>query len=196
MQLYSIFKPTLEFKKLSDISDVSKFQKYLEKVTSWFTEEWGYIHDKNKTFEEAIQSRKERFAESADKIYLAFYGQIVIGAFRIGNKEYAKELMKSQDKKGWKEKLQISEIWFIYVDKPFRSLGGGRQIIEEIKRRSIKELGASMILLETLKPSLNYFYINQGARLLAESQMNCYPTDVLKFNLPLKDSGISMALNS
>ncbi|RUR18657.1 hypothetical protein ELY21_06825 [Legionella sp. km535] len=59
-------------------------------VTKWFTQEWGYIHDKvggtDKELEQAIEDRMQFLTENADRIHLAFYDELVVGAFRIENK--------------------------------------------------------------------------------------------------------------
>ena len=130
MLLFSSIKPSLKFTKLNEITDAALFAKYLELVTIWFTDEWGYIHDKNKTREQAIEDRKEYLEESADKIYLVFYGALVVGAFRIEYKEFENELINSQIRKGLRDELQTSEIWFMYVASTYLSLGAGRQIVQ------------------------------------------------------------------
>ena len=183
MLLFSSIKPSLKFTKLNEITDAALFAKYLELVTIWFTDEWGYIHDKNKTREQAIEDRKEYLEESADKIYLVFYGALVVGAFRIEYKEFENELINSQIRKGLRDELQTSEIWFIYVASTYRSLGAGRQIVQEIKRLSKTEMGASMVLLETLRPSLNHLYRIEDAELVCENHLDSKPTDVLRIKL-------------
>jgi len=183
MLLFSSTKPNFKFTKLNEITDDSLFETCLELVTIWFTDEWGYIHDKNKTREQAIDDRKLSLAENADKIYLAFYGALVVGAFRIEYKEFAEELINSQIRKGLLDELQTSEIWFIYVASAYRGLGAGRQIVQEIKRLSKAEMGVSMILLETLRPSLNHLYRVEDAELVCENHLDYKPTDVLRIKL-------------
>ncbi len=182
MLLFSSAKPKLVFKKLSEFTDGLHFSEYLCLVTSWFTDEWGYIHDKGKTRDEAITDRKVYLAENADKIHLAFYGDFIVGAFRIGYKEFDDSLLLSQSRTGRPE-LKTSEIWFIYVDPTYRGLGAGRQMVVEIKRLSKEELGASLILLDTLKPGLNHLYMTEGAKSICESRIDCEPTDVLSIKL-------------
>lgn len=183
MLLFSLAKPNLKFVKLNQVADDSFFAKCLELVTIWFTDEWGYIHDKDKTREQAILDRKKYLAENADKIYLAFYGELLVGAFRIGYKEFEEELINSQIRKGFRDKLQTSEIWFIYVDPTYRGLGAGRQIVQEIKRLSKADMSADMVLLETLKPGLNHLYRTEDAELVCENYLDHHPTDVLRIKL-------------
>ena len=183
MLLFSLAKPNLKFTKLNQIADGSLSAKCLDLVTTWFTDEWGYIHDKDKTREQAIGDRKKYLAENADKIHLAFYGDLIVGAFRIEYKEFDEELLNSQIRKGWQDKLQTSEIWFIYVDPTYRGLGAGRQIVQEIKRLSKAEMRASMVLLETLKPGLNHLYRTEDAELVCENYLDHNPTDVLRIKL-------------
>lgn len=183
MLLFSSAKPNLKFITLNEIADDSLSAKYLALVTIWFTDEWGYIHDKDKTREQAIEDRKKYLAENSDKIHLAFYGDLIVGAFRVGEKEFEEELINSQIRKGWQEKLKTSEIWFIYVDPTYRGLGAGRQIVQEIKRRSKAEMRANTVLLETLKPGLNHLYRTENAELVCENHLDHNPTDVFKITL-------------
>ena len=183
MLLFGSIKPCLKFTKLNEITDGFLFEKYLELIAIWFTDEWGYLHDKNKTREQAIEDRKGSLAENADKIYLAFYGALVVGAFRIENKTFEEELINSQIRKGLRDELQTREIWFIYVAPTYRNIGAGRQIIQEIKRLAKAEMGAGIVLLETLRPNLNRFYRMEDAELVCESHLNCNPTDVLRIKL-------------
>ena len=183
MLLFSSAKPDLTFTKLNEIADASLFAKCIELVTIWFTDEWGYIHDKDKSREQAVEDRKKYLTENTDKIYLVFYRELVVGAFRIEYKEFDEELINSQMRKGWRNELQTSEIWFIYVDPTYRGLGAGRQIVQEIKRLSKAEMRASMVLLETLKPGLNHLYRTEDAELVCENYLDHNPTDVLRIKL-------------
>lgn len=179
LHLFTSAKPNLTFKTLKQIDgDHALSEKCLELVTQWFTDEWGYIHDKDKTPEQAIQDRKEYLKENADKIHMAFYDKLIVGAFRFEEKEFVKELIKEG-----KDQLKTSEIWFIYVDPTYRSLGAGRQIVQEIKRLSKEEMKAGMILLETLKPGLNHLYMTEEGKVVCENALDHNPTDVLKINL-------------
>ena len=95
LHLFSSAKPNLTFKTLKQIEDNHALsEKCLELVTQWFTDEWGYIHDKDKTPAQAIQDRKEYLKENADKIHMAFYDKLIVGAFRFEEKEFVKELIR------------------------------------------------------------------------------------------------------
>ncbi|KTD43288.1 GNAT family N-acetyltransferase [Legionella quateirensis] len=169
MLLFSSAKPTVTFTKLNQVNENS-FNSHLELVTKWFTNEWGYIHDKIgdgqfKEPEQAIEDRMQYLTENAGRVYLAFYNELVVGAFRIENKM-----------------LDTNEIWFIYVDPSARGLGVGRQIVQEIKRLS-KEDKANIVLLETLKPNLNHLYKSEGAEQICDNTLDNNPTDVLRIKL-------------
>lgn len=183
MLLFSLAKPTLKFIKLNQITDAALFEKSLNLVTDWFTDEWGYIHDKDKTREQAVTDRKKYLIENADKIYLAFYGSLVVGSFRVECKEWADDLVSIQAKKGLENQLKTSEIWFVYVEPTCRSLGLGRQIVRKIKQLSATEMKTNMILLETLKPGLNHLYKTEGAEEICENHLNNNLTDVLRIKL-------------
>lgn len=173
MLLFSSAKPKLNFVKLSEIKeDPALYQKRLEKVTQWFTEEWGYLHDTEKTLEQALEDRKHYLSKNDDAITLVLYGKLMVGAFRIEPRELVGRRFKA------------SEIWFMYVDPVCRELGLGRQIIQEIKRSSSsKDIPDDMVLLETLKFSLNRFYRQAGAKLVCENQLGNEPTDVLRIDI-------------
>lgn len=183
MTLFSSTKPILQFRQLNNIEEPAAFEQCLELVTTWFTDEWGHLHDQGKTREQAIADRRQYLTESTDKIYMAFYGKLVVGAFRTGYKEFAEELLNSQMRKGWQDKLQTNEIWFIYVESSYRGLGVGRQIVHKIKQLAKAEMHANTVLLETLKPGLNHLYKTEGAELVCENYLEHHPTDVLKIKL-------------
>ncbi|BCA95670.1 GNAT family N-acetyltransferase [Legionella antarctica] len=176
MHLSTSAKPKLTFKSLKQIEDPALSEKCLGLVTTWFTEEWGYIHDKDKTQEHAIKTRKKNLKENADKIHIAFYEKLIVGAFRIEEKKIDENLLI-------KEQLKTSEIWFIYVDPTYRSLGAGRQMVQEIKRMSKDEMKAGMVLLETLNPGLNHLYMTEGGKVVCENSLDNNPTDVIKIGL-------------
>ncbi len=177
MLLFSSAKPKLTFVKLSEINEAALYQKRLEKVTQWFTEEWGYLHDTEKTPEQAFNDRKQYLSENADAINLVFYGKLMVGAFRVE----AKKLVG--------KRLKASEIWFMYVDPLCRELWIGRQILEEIKRLSLaKDMPDDMVLLETLRFCLNRFYKQVGAKWVCENQIGSEPTDFLRIDIKSKTS--------
>lgn len=181
---FSSAKPLLKFSKLSQIErDSSLYKQCLEAVTMWFTDEWGYLHDQSKTREETIMTRKKYLASNADRVHLAFYGDILIGSFRIENKEFDENLMRSQERTHMQDALRTNEIWFIYVESRCRGLGFGRQIVQKIKELSQTEIPARIVLLETLKPSLNHLYKIEGAELICENLLEHHTTDVMRIAL-------------
>lgn len=182
MHLFSFAKPVVKFITLKQINDPILFGKCLDQVNLWFTSEWGYIHDKDKHPVKALEDRKKYLDANSNRIHLAFYGDILIGAYRVENKEFDKELLDNQIKKGWQDKLITEEIWFIYVDPGARGLGVGRQIVKEIKQCSLNKK-AGMVLLETLKPGLNRLYKTENAEVIGENSLDSNPTDVLRINL-------------
>ena len=178
MHLFTSAKPKFRFRKLNEVEtvDVKHFEKYLGLVTNWFTDEWGYIHDKGKNPEQVIQERKKYLRENKDKIHMVFYENLVVGAFRIENKEFDEAFLR-------RDLIKTNEIWFIYVDPTYRGLGAGRQMVQEIKRLSKDEMSAAMVLLETLKPGLNHLYMSEEGKIICENSIEKNPTDVLRINL-------------
>ncbi len=178
MHLFSSVKPNLTFRTLKQIDDNTLSEKCVELVTIWFTDEWGYIHDKNKTREQAIKDRKEHLKENAEKIHMVFYDKLIVGAFRIEEKEFDEKLIREN-----RDQLKTSEIWFIYVDPTYRGLGAGRQIVQEIKRLSKEEMKADMVFLETLKPGLNHLYMTEEGKVVCENYIDHNPIDVLRIGV-------------
>ncbi|MDP3268628.1 MAG: GNAT family N-acetyltransferase [Legionella sp.] len=176
MHLFTSVKPKITFKKLNQIKDSSRFENYVKKVSTWFTKEWGYIHDKNISDEQAIEKRIGTIRNNAENIVLAFYGNQVVGAFRLELKEFDEKLKKN-------DQDTMSEVWFIYVDPTFRGLGVGRQIVQEIKRVAKDEMKASMVLLETLKPGLNHLYLSEEGKIVCDNSLDSNPTDMIRLKL-------------
>lgn len=69
------------------------------------------------------------------------------------------------------------ELMYVYVDKEYRGLGFGKQILDEAKRLA-REAGAELMLLDTLKPGLNRMYEKQGTKMLCENHLFSHSTDV------------------
>ena len=178
LHLFTSVKPNLTFKTLKQIEDPALYERCVKLVTNWFTDEWGYIHDKDKTQDQAIKDREEYLKENADKIHMVFYDKLIVGSFRLEEKKFAQELIREG-----KDQLKTSEIWFIYVDPTYRSLGAGRQIVQEIKRLSKEEMQVGMVLLETLKPGLNHLYMTEEGKVVCENSLDHNPTDVLSIKL-------------
>jgi len=56
---------------------------------------------------------------------------------------------------------------YVYVEKEYRGLGFGKQILEKAKKLA-KDSESKLILLDTLKPNLNRLYEKQGAEIVCE----------------------------
>ncbi len=178
MLLFSSAKPILNFTTLDQISNPLLFQKYLNAIATWFTDEWGYLYDKNKTRTQAIEERQHELLDCTAHIHLAFYHQQLVGAFRIEDKPFTEALLTRPGQ----DMRHAKELWFIYVDSAYRTLGVGRQMLQQIKRLS-QQMQVDTLLLETLKPSLNGFYKKQNAQWILEHRLVGHPTDMLKITV-------------
>ena len=78
--------------------------------------------------------------------------------------------------------LSARELMYVYVDKNYRGLGFGKQIIEEAKRLAAAA-GSDLVLLDTLKPSLNRLYEKHGAKVVCEGSLFSHPTEVLSISI-------------
>jgi len=171
MLLFSTVKNhPLTFVKLSNCLE------HKELVATWFTDEWGYIYDKSSASrEEAIAIRKDKMPDRAERIWMVLLGSQPIGMFSLEPKEFDIRLMDRMP--------PTCEIYYVYVDKNFRSLGVGSQIVREIKRCAKEDMGTDLILLDTLKPKLKRMYEKEGAKVLCENQLELQPTEVLSITI-------------
>ncbi|CZL29507.1 GNAT family N-acetyltransferase [Legionella pneumophila] len=156
MLLFSsaLAKHRLTFTRLSDCME------YIPLAAKWAEDEWGYIRNKG------VEYRKEVMHTLRNNLYIgAFAGQpVAMFALLEHDIPHSHELM------------------YVYVDKEYRGLGFGKQIIDEAKRLAT-EVGADLILLDTLKPSLNRLYEKHGANVVCEGRLFSHPTDVLALKL-------------
>ncbi len=61
-------------------------------------------------------------------------------------------------------------------------MGKSQQIIEKAKTLAA-ESGSDLIVLDTLKPSLNRLYEKHGAEVACEGRLFSHPTDVLTMRI-------------
>ncbi|HFD2288547.1 GNAT family N-acetyltransferase, partial [Legionella pneumophila] len=151
MLLFSsaLAKHKLTFTRLSDCME------YLPLAAKWAEDEWGYIRNKGVEYREGVMH-----ALSHD-LYIGTYAGQPVAMFAL----LEHELPSSR------------ELMYVYVDKEYRGLGFGKQIIEEAKRLTAMA-GSDLILLDTLKPSLNRLYEKHGAKVVCEGKLYSHPTDV------------------
>lgn len=145
--------------------------EYLSLAATWAEEEWGYIRNKG------VEFRKGVLNNLKEHVYIGTLNGTPVALFALFPKEMAPEF----NEKKFKAPI-ISDLMYVYVDKPYRGLGFGTQIIEKAKEIA-KTQKAEFIMLDTLKPSLNRFYKNAGAEVIAENQLFSHPTDVLTIRL-------------
>lgn len=157
MLLFSsaLIKHKLTFTKLSECMD------YVPIAAKWAEDEWGYIRNKG------IEKRKEVMQALSDNIYIGTLADIPVAMFEFKAKN----------------KLPHTyELMYVYVEKDYRGLGFGKQILEETKKLAAKS-DVKLILLDTLKPNLNRFYEKHGARVICEGTLFSHPTDVLAIKM-------------
>jgi diamine N-acetyltransferase len=73
-------------------------------------------------------------------------------------------------------------LMYVYVKNEYRGLGFGKQVIEKAKELA-SNTGAKLILLDTLKPSLNGLYKGEGAEVVCEGGLYSHGTDILRVTL-------------
>ncbi|WP_367606648.1 GNAT family N-acetyltransferase [Legionella sp. W05-934-2] len=156
MLLFSsaLAKHKLTFTRLSDCME------YLPLAAKWAEDEWGYIRNKG------VEYRKGVMHALSHDVYIGTYAGQPVAMFAL----LEHELPSSR------------ELMYVYVDKEYRGLGFGKQIIEEAKRLTAMA-GSDLILLDTLKPSLNRLYEKHGAKVVCEGKLYSHPTDVLSMTI-------------
>ncbi|KTD09307.1 GNAT family N-acetyltransferase [Legionella jamestowniensis] len=164
MLLFSsaLTKHKLTFTKLSDCMD------YVPIAAKWAEDEWGYIRNKG------IDYRAEVMRTLKDNVYIGTFAGQPVAMFALLDHSFNADLVKTTD-----NLTHARELMYVYVEKDCRGLGFGKQIIEKAKRLAA-ELGSDLILLDTLKPSLNGLYKKHGAEVVCEGQLFSHPTDVLR----------------
>ncbi|MDW9178586.1 GNAT family N-acetyltransferase [Legionella pneumophila] len=152
MLLFSsaVAKHKLTFTRLSDCME------YLPLAAKWAEDEWGYIRNKGVEYREGVMRMLSQ------DVYIGTYAGQPVAMFALLEHEVP----------------DSHELMYVYVDKEYRGLGFGKQVIEEAKRLTAVA-GSDLILLDTLKPSLNRLYEKHGAKVVCEGSLFSYPTDVL-----------------
>lgn len=136
---------------------------YLDIAAEWAEGEWGYIRNKG------VKYRKGVLTDLKDCTYIGLFGGQPVALFVLFDKKISPELSV---------RGKVSELMYVYVDKPCRDLGFGRQIVDEAKFIA-RISGSDCITFDTLKTKLNPFYERAGAKVIAEGKLFSEPTDVL-----------------
>jgi len=123
---------------------LSHVLNHLETAATWAEEEWGYILNKG------IARRKEILLELKQHTY--------IGRLENSNQPIAMFVLEP---KIIEQFPNAQGLKYVYIHKEYRGLGFSQQLINHAKMLA-KESGAELIILITLKPSLNYIpYTNE-----------------------------------
>ena len=141
--------------------------EYLDIASEWAEGEWGYIRNKG------VEYRKGVLTNLNDCTYIGLFGGQPVALFVLFDKKMEPELSV---------RGKVSELMYVYVDKPYRDLGFGRQIVDEA-RLIARASGSDCITFDTHKTKLNSFYERSGAKVIAEGKLYSEPTDVLMMRL-------------
>jgi GNAT superfamily N-acetyltransferase len=114
-----------------------------------------------------------------DSVFIATFAGKPVAMFALLNHEFHRDLMRAPGAINLPHAL---ELMYVYVEKDYRGLGFGRQIIHAAKRLA-HEMGAERIQLDTLKPGLNRMYEKQGAEQLCEHHLFSHSTDVFTMKI-------------
>ncbi|HAT2073515.1 TPA: GNAT family N-acetyltransferase [Legionella pneumophila] len=155
----ALAKHKLTFTRLSDCME------YIPLAAKWAEDEWGYIRNKG------VEYRQGVMHTLSSDVYIGTYAGQPVAMFALLEHEFP-------NSRG----LSARELMYVYVDKKYRGLGFGKQIIEEAKRLAATA-GSDLILLDTLKPNLNRLYEKHGAKVVCEGSLFSHPTDVLSMSI-------------
>lgn len=134
---------------------------YLPIAAKWAEDEWGYIRNKG------VEYREEILRSLSTNVYIGTFAGQPVAMFALLDHE---QLPNSQ------------ELMYVYVEKDYRGLGFGKQIVDTAKTYA-SQANATLILLDTLKPNLNRLYEKHGAKVISEGQLFSHPTDVLAIKI-------------
>lgn len=161
----------LTFTKLSDC------MQYLPTAAAWTEGEWGYIRKKGVEFRtKVMHSLKEHvyiatLAKPDPKI--PDLANQPIALFALLPYEFDNQLTTQT-----KRPPHTLQLMYVFVDKEYRGLGFGKQIINEAKRLA-KVAHAEFIVFDILKTSLYGIYHKAGAEMLNESRLFTEPVDAM-----------------
>jgi len=141
---------------------------YVPIAAKWAEDEWGYIRNKG------VEYREEVMRALSNDLYIGTFAAQPVAMFALLDHAFHPDLVKAID-----GLPHARELMYVYVEKDYRGLGFGKQIIEEAKRLAV-ESGADLILLDTLKPNLNRLYEKYRAAVVCEGRLFSHPTDVLR----------------
>ncbi len=144
---------------------------YVPLAAQWAEGEWGYIRNMG------VEYRTRVMCDLSQYVYIGLFAEKPVAMFALLERKFSPDLVAATDCP-----IHARELMYVYVDKNYRGFGFGKQIIDEAKQLA-KQAGATLILLDTLKPSLNRFYEKQGARIVCESELFSHATDVLKISV-------------
>ncbi|WED44695.1 GNAT family N-acetyltransferase [Legionella cardiaca] len=164
-----LFSSVLGEHKLT-FTKLSKCLNHLTVAAIWAETEWGYIRNKG------IESRKKILLDMSESVYVGTLADKPVAMFALVEQE------SLPIKEEWEKLPAVRQLMYVYVEKNYRGLGFGQQILKEAKKQATL-LGADLILLDTLKPGLNRMYMKEGAEFVCENQLFSHPTDVLKMTL-------------
>ena len=143
---------------------LSECPQFLDTAAEWAEGEWGYIRNMG------VEYRKGVLDSIKEETYIGTYAGRPVAMFVL--MQQPAEITEKKYKP-----FDSCELMYVYVDKDYRSLGFGKQVIQEAKRVT-HSLGISSIVLDTLKPNLNSFYKKHDAEVVCEGSLFSHPTDV------------------
>lgn len=152
-----LFSSALTYHRLT-FTRLSENMEYFDTAVQWATDAWGYLGD---IHERAVFSIR-------DHIYIGLFADQPVAMFGFLPHHSVP---------------RAGELVNVYVMKECRGFGFGRQLIAKAKEVAA-ESGADLILLGTLKPSLNRLYEKFGATVVCERQVFSQPTDYLMMPAP------------
>jgi len=155
---------------------------WVDQAAEWTENKWGYIRGYP-----GIEKRKgimrDLISDPINQFFMVTYANQPIGMFALS--DYSSDLFQDAA-------ATIKELKYFYVAISFRSMGIGSSMLAKIKEKA-KEIGADMLVLDTLNPNLNQFYKKHGAKEVVDSQFFGQPTTLFRMDINTDISDDEMA---
>lgn len=154
-------------------------QHMFDQAAEWAEKDVGYLRGFP-----GIEVRKEILKGLQDNFYMVCYEGQPVGMFALLDCTPKNDPNNSKETK-LPDNFPITKemkLTYVYVDFSFRGLGIGGWIVEQAKKLA-KEKGAHLIVLDTLKPSVDHFYQKHEANIVCEARALGFPTTKLSIGL-------------
>jgi len=144
--------------KLLKLEKITELDPRFNQVAQWVEDQWGYIRN-----HPGLAERKKRMKPVLPDLNVVTYDRVPVAMFALTP---------------WGPNKSVVEINYFYVDASFRDLGIGSWMFEKAKTMA-KAINPTVVL-DTLNPKINHFYEKHGFKVIADHNLNGFPTSILR----------------